>query len=76
MSAAADEIIGQALSLPPEEGVRVAEELLRSLEGPEQAEIDAAWAEEAERRIDALEAGHMTATPGDEVFARLMARKK
>ena len=46
--------------------------------GDEEAreEIDAAWAEEVQRRIAAYEAGEMKATPGDVVLKRLMARKR
>lgn len=41
-----------AMKLTPEETARLAEELLASLDAPNQAGIDAAWGEEAERRID------------------------
>jgi len=48
--------------------------LLRSL-NPAQAEIDASWAAEAERRIDELDAGEAQLIPGEEVFAKLSKRR-
>ncbi len=44
-----DELLAQVLRLPREERARVAEQLLSSLEEPEE-EVAAAWAIERERR--------------------------
>jgi putative addiction module component (TIGR02574 family) len=57
MSQTTEEIIAAALKLPPESKAKLADELLASLDGPEQAEIDNAWAVESERRIDEYDAG-------------------
>jgi len=43
-----EEILSAALSLSPVERAMLADHLLLSLDGPNQKEIDAAWAEEAE----------------------------
>jgi len=64
------------MTLTPADRVRAAEELLRSVGDPEQGEIDAAWAVEAEERIRAYEAGEAQATPGDEVLRRILGRKR
>ena len=64
------EIRAAALKLNSEENSRRAEELLASMDAPDQAAIDAAWADEAERRIDAVEAGAPT-IPADQVFREL-----
>ena len=48
--------------------------LLQSLESPNQAEVDKAWLEEAERRLDAYRAGALKAIPADEVFRSLPHR--
>jgi putative addiction module component (TIGR02574 family) len=70
----------RALSLPIEERVRLAADLMRSVDTVPQAEIDAAWADEAERRLDRYLAGQTTAAPADEVIARtqewLRSRRK
>jgi putative addiction module component (TIGR02574 family) len=69
------EIREAALKLSSEERARLAEELLSSLDAPDQAAIDAAWAEEAERRIDALDAGKPT-IPAEDVFRELERRRR
>ena len=74
MTKTVDQIIQEARTLTAEERARVAEELLRSLDDPEQAETDAAWAEEIERRIDELDAGRMPTRAADEVMREMRDR--
>jgi len=69
-----DEVFGAALALPPGMRAMLAEHLLQSLDGAEQAEIDAAWAAEAERRIEAVEQGQVTPIPGEQVLQALRSR--
>ncbi|HZV33715.1 MAG TPA: addiction module protein, partial [Verrucomicrobiae bacterium] len=69
-------ITRSALALPPKSRARLAETLLESLDNPDQKEIDALWATEAEDRIKAYESGKMQAFPGKEVFRALKARKR
>jgi putative addiction module component (TIGR02574 family) len=76
MSPSADSILNAALSLPPSDRATVAEKLLESLEGEEQAEIDRAWVEEAERRIRDYEQGKARGIPAHEVMRSLSIRKK
>ena len=76
MASGIDSILGAALALPANERVALAEQLLESLEGTDQAEIDAAWAAEADRRIEALEKGDTALVPGDEVLRWLSDRAK
>jgi putative addiction module component (TIGR02574 family) len=71
-----DEIFRAALSLPEEVRVALAEQLLESLDSPDQREIDARWAKEAEDRIDAYDRGEIVAFPIDEVFSSLHSRLK
>lgn len=65
------EIREAAMKLSPEEKISLAEELLASLDSSEQSQIDAAWAEEAERRITGLDNGTRKAIPAEEVFRRI-----
>ena len=58
------------------EKARLAEELLASLDAPDQAEIDAAWGDEAERRIDALDSGATKTIPAPDVFRDLQDRRR
>ncbi|MFZ1109645.1 MAG: addiction module protein [Rhodomicrobium sp.] len=59
----------EAEQLPAPERIRLIEHLLASLDKPE-PEIEAAWAEEAERRLDAYLSGETAARDADEVLAK------
>src|ERR1051326_2072506 len=52
-----DAILSAALSLSADERAMLAEHLLASLDSPNQKEIDAAWAKEAERRMREIDEG-------------------
>ena len=71
-----DEILSLALSLSPGERAMLADHLLSSLDGPNQREIDAAWAEEAERRMREIDEGKGELIDGELVMERLRARFK
>lgn len=76
MSANFDDIMKDALSLPPGARAMLADQLLVSLDAEDQKRIDALWAEEAERRDKEIEDGLVTPIPGEEVMERLRARYK
>ncbi len=71
-----DEIFGAALSLPPGLRAMLAEHLLKSLDSTKQAEIDALWAEEAEKRVQDIEQGRVTLIPGEHVLRELRSRSQ
>lgn len=73
MSTPAKRVLGEALHLSPAERASIAEELLSSLDKPDQ-EIDEIWAQEAEARIDAAERGAMQMVSEEEVFAKYNRR--
>ena len=70
MSTLAEELSRQALALPPEERVRLAEELLATVQ-QEDAEVEAAWDEELKRRIAEIDAGTARLIPAEDVFAEI-----
>jgi putative addiction module component (TIGR02574 family) len=75
MSAAAnDRVTEEALSLPVDARLVLIEKLLTSLNLPTSEEIDRAWSEEAEHRLDQIESGEAKLLPGEEVFSRLRAK--
>jgi len=76
MAANFDDIMKDALSLPPGARAMLADQLLESLDAEDQKRIDALWAEEAERRDREIEDGLVTPIPGEEVMERLRARYK
>jgi putative addiction module component (TIGR02574 family) len=65
MTPGTEAVFHAAMSLPAEDRAVLAEKLLESLEGGDRFEIDAAWAEEAERRIRAYEQGKIKAVRRD-----------
>lgn len=68
MPATLDTIETEALKLPPEERVRLADHLLASVSGEQ--EIEEAWAAEIERRIAEVEAGRISLVPAHEAILR------
>lgn len=62
-----DQILEQALALPPEDRAFVADALEQSLStgGCATPEIAAAWAVEIKRRLEAYDRGEMEAVDGD-----------
>ena len=76
MAANFDDIMEDALSLPPGARAMLADQLMVSLDSEDQKRIDALWAEEAERRDKEIEDGLVTPIPGEEVMERLRARYK
>lgn len=67
--ARADEVLEDALALKPVERAELIDELLSGL-GESDAELDAAWAQEAESRIDAYEHGTIKAVALEKVLER------
>lgn len=74
MTAVADKILKQALKLQPVERAELIEELFLSFDPDRQKRVDALWAEEAESRISAHDAGLMVADSDENVFTRINRR--
>jgi putative addiction module component (TIGR02574 family) len=70
MSPTTQQLLKDALALPPAERAALAEQLLFSLDRPD-ARIDALWAAEAEDRLRAYDAGELRGIPAEQVFAEL-----
>jgi putative addiction module component (TIGR02574 family) len=56
--------------------LNLVEKLLISLNLPINGEIDRLWAEEAERRVSQIEEGKVKLIPGEEVFAKIRAKRR
>lgn len=65
----------QAMSLPVEERVWLAEILLHSLNAPVDPEIEAAWIKEAEARRDAVLSGVLETVSCEDVISRVRKRR-
>jgi putative addiction module component (TIGR02574 family) len=62
------QILKHVLDLSPVDRAELVEKILASFDFPTDKTIDAAWAQEAEERIDAFERGDIGSTPAEEVF--------
>jgi putative addiction module component (TIGR02574 family) len=69
-----EEILSAALALSPGMRAMLADHLLESLNGPNQKKIDAAWAEEVERRIREIDEGRVETIDGELVMRELRSR--
>jgi hypothetical protein len=69
-----EEIEAAALKLDPKGRARLAGRLLDSLEGLSPDESARIWAEEAQRRSEALDAGTLSSRSAEEVFRDARAR--
>ncbi len=65
------ELSQRARELAPEDRARLAEELLASIEGHLEPEVDAAWDDEIRKRIAEVESGAVKLIPAAEVFERV-----
>ena len=67
----AENILADALELPPMARAELVENILSSFEFQGKNTINALWAQEAEDRIDAFERGELTAIPAKDIFAEI-----
>lgn len=74
MSRSAQEVLEDARRLPPGEFDWLIGELLQHGDGSSDAEIDASWKAEVERRVAEVEAGNAVTYSWEEVEAPLRAR--
>jgi putative addiction module component (TIGR02574 family) len=68
------ELFREASQLPEADRAELAGRLLESLHGEPDEGIEAAWAEEVERRVRQIDSGEVTTIPWEEVRAKLYAR--
>jgi putative addiction module component (TIGR02574 family) len=66
----ASKLEAKALKLPPEERARLAERLISSLDRQADADSEELWIREAERRLEELESGGVTAIPAARVVEK------
>jgi putative addiction module component (TIGR02574 family) len=70
MSARAEQVLAEALSLPPSERAELAEQLFSSLD-ISQNDLDRLWAKEADSRIDAYKRGQIKTISAQQVFKNI-----
>lgn len=75
MSANSEQILKEALALPPQERAELVEQLLATFQSPPDPRLDELWAQEAESRLDAYDRGELSAVPAEEVFDRIRQQR-
>lgn len=73
MTKAAEEVLSKALRLDVSERAELAAELLASLDGEPDEDVEAAWAAEIERRMARIKAGTAKLVPWEDVKNRIEA---
>ena len=68
---AAENLLHEAMKLDVAERAELAAELLASLDGEPEEDVEAAWAAEIQRRIDRIEAGTEKLIPWEDVRRRI-----
>lgn len=68
------ELLREASQLPEPDRAELAGRLLEGLHGAPEAGVEAAWAEEVERRVRDIDSGAVQTIPWEEVRAKLYAR--
>jgi putative addiction module component (TIGR02574 family) len=71
MNTQTHQVLERAIVLPPIERAELLEGILSSFDFPARADIDAAWAQEAEDRIDAFNRGDILSISATEVFEKI-----
>lgn len=63
-----EDLLAAALSLPEKERAELAGHLLKSLDELPEAEWEAKWVAESERRLEEVRSGRMAERPAEDVF--------
>jgi len=70
MASPARQLESKALKLSPRERARLAERLIASLDSEADADAEAVWVREAERRLDELRTGRVKGRSAASVFRK------
>ncbi|MBK8908752.1 MAG: addiction module protein [Rhodospirillales bacterium] len=69
MNELVEELSRRARDLPPKDRVELLDDILASLDAPDER-LDAAWAAEAESRLEAYRRGELNAMPIGDILAK------
>jgi putative addiction module component (TIGR02574 family) len=75
MAMTKDQLLQEATKLPPQEQEQLADACWRLAHGTTPAQIEAEWATEIRRRLDAIERGEGSSKLSDDVVQRLRNKK-
>lgn len=68
MSTQFDQVAADAMKLPLRDRVRLAQQLVSTLDDQSETEVEELWFTEAKRRLDELHSGKVSGIDADEAF--------
>lgn len=74
MSNAARKLLQDVLALPEDERLELASEIIASVDGPQDADWEAAWLQELDRRVDAAKDRGESGADWSDVRSRILKR--
>jgi len=74
MTKRTQQVLREALQLPPRARADIAATLLHSLDAAEDTDVEEAWADEIKRRMEDVEAGRVKLIPWETVKRRVQLR--
>jgi len=73
MNAQSEKIIEKALKMPQHERAYIAEKLISSLDKKTDPDVEKAWQEEIQKRVNQINSTEVECLPWEEVYQRLKA---
>ena len=70
MSTRFDQIVADAMKLPLRDRVRLAQQLVSTIDDQTDTDVEGLWFDEAERRLEELHTGKVEGLDADEAFRR------
>ncbi|MCI0695782.1 addiction module protein [candidate division KSB1 bacterium] len=71
MSTVIESIVAQALRMPPKDRAIIAERSISSLDTEVDWDVEVAWQQEVQRRIEKIDKGEVVCLPWEQVLQRL-----
>lgn len=71
MSTQFDRVAADAMKLPLRDRVRLAQQLVSTIDSEAEANVEELWFDEAERRLEELHSGEVAGIEADEAFRRV-----
>jgi len=71
MSTMVENLLAQALLMPAQDRAAIAERLISSLDAEIDQDVEIAWQQEVQRRVDEIDKGLVACIPWEQVLLRL-----
>lgn len=71
MNTVVESILAQAMQMPAQDRAIIAERLISSLDTETDWDVEIAWQQEVQRRVDEAERGEVVCLPWEQVLQRL-----